>query len=70
MLNPERTPRIEGYYSQTRTHGRISECWKMLASTDILRQPISIVLKRSGNLLKELEKNLIYRSFLNLLFPL
>lgn len=60
MLNPERTPRIEGYYSQTRTHGRISECWKMLASTDIIRQPISIVLKRSVNSLKELEISVVY----------
>lgn len=58
MLNPERTPRIEGYCSQT--HGRISECWKMLASTDILRQPISIVLKRSVNSLKELDISVVY----------
>ncbi len=60
MLNPERTPRIEGYCSQTQTHGRISECWKMLASTDILRQPISIVLKRSVNSLKELDISVVY----------
>lgn len=60
MLNLERTSRIEGYYSQTRTHGRISECWKMLARTDIIRQPISIVVKRSVNSLKELDISVVY----------